>query len=454
VDREHTHEPKYYLLETIRQYAREKLAESGEGERVRARHLDYFLKLAQKAEPELYGAGQIEWLQKLEDEHENMRAALEWSLQSNPSMGQQLAAALWWSWDLGGHLIEGYQWLEKMLAVNPKEKTPIRAKLLAGAGWLARLLRYEEQIVTRYCEASIALSRELGDEYSAALPLTTLVYRAVARSDYDQAIALAEESRELFRKAGNKWGIMQVYLSLGTIAVAQENFERARKFYEESLSLAKEIGDQEGFGVALFCIGSIAEKQGDEERAIKLYEEVLHIEKAVRSKLVISWTLVYLGMLWTHRGDYEKGAALLEESIEMSRKIGDHAFLAYSLQALGIIAYYRKNYRKAQSFHAESLQLLLPLGDKLDIAECIIGIGRFLAMQGSFEKFARLSGVAEAAAPDIEKKTFLLFGMETKKYVTSARAALGDEAYTAAYEAGKQMSLDEGVGYALKELEQ
>ena len=454
VDLEHIYEPRYYLLETIRQYAREKLAESGEGERIRAKHLDYFLKLAQRAEPELYGAGQIEWSQRLEDEYENTWAALEWSLLNNPARAQQLAAALWWSWELNGHLREGYEWLEKMLAVNPEEKTIIRAKLLTGAGWLTSMLGLGEQIGKTYCEASIVLFRELGDEQSTALSLFVLSALAVSHSDYAQALALTEKSRELFRKAGNKWGVRSAFLQLGGIVRAQENFEQAQKSYEESLLLAKEIGDQEGLGVALLSIGTIAEKQGDDERAIELYEEALRIEKVVRHKIAISWALVALGMIHIRRGDYAKAEALFDENIEISRKTGKQADIAYSLQALGMIACYQGNYPKARSLYTESLRLLLPLGDRVDLAECIISIARFLAAQGSFEKFARLLGAAEGVVPDIKKKMFALFNIETEKYVTNARGALGEEAYTAAHEAGGQMNLDEAVAYAQKELGQ
>jgi tetratricopeptide (TPR) repeat protein len=218
--------------------------------------------------------------------------------------------------------------------------------------------------------------------------------------------------------------------------------------------LANEIGDKEGFGVALLAMGILAEILGDDVRAMELYEEALQIVKAVKSKIATSLVLRYMGMTYIRLEDYEKGEALLEEDIELRRKMGHQANLAYSLQVLGIVACYHENYPKARSLYTESLQLLLPLGDKVDIAECIISIGRFLGAQGSFEKFIRLLGAAEAAVPDIEKRTFRLFLIETGKYVTSARAALGDEAYTAAYQAGKQMSLDEAVTYGFKELGQ
>ena len=454
VDLEHSDEPRYYLLETIRQYAREKLVECNEVEQARARYLEYFLRLAQRAEPEIYGARQIEWSQKLENEHENTRGALEWSMQGNVRLGQELAATLWWSWHFNGHLHEGYEWLEKILAVNPQEKTLVRAKLLSGAGTFASALGFAEEIGTKFSEASILLFRQLGDEQSTAFPLNTLANLAESRSDYDQAVALAEESRQLFKKAGNKWGVRFVLVTLGKVAVAQENFEQARKFYEESLSLAKEIGDQEGFAWGLLFMGLLAETLGDDERAMELYEEALQIEKVVKGKVATYWLLRHMGMTCIRQGDYEKGEVLLEEAIEISRKMGSQAKTAYILPALGIIACYQENYRKARSLYAESLQLLLPLAEPVDIADCIISIGRFLAAQGSFEKFTRLLGAAEGAVPDINQRMFLLFRIETEKFIMSARATLGDGAYTATYEAGKQMSLDEAVAYALKMVEE
>jgi hypothetical protein len=117
-----------------------------------------------------------------------------------------------------------------------------------------------------------------------------------------------------------------------------------------------------------------------------------------------------------------------------------------------MIACYQEKYSTARSLYAESLRLLLPLEDEIDIAECIMSIGRFLGAYGSFKTFARLLGAAEAAVPQIKKKTFLLFKLETEKFIASACAALGDEGYHAVYDLGKQMSLAEAVDFARKEL--
>ena len=453
VDLEHGDEPRYYLLETIRQYAREKLNDSGEGEQVRARHLDYFLTLAQKAEPKLYGANQIEWLQKLENEHENMHAALGWSLQADLTKGQHLAGALWWSWDLSGHPSEGYDWLRKMLMANPKEETLIRAKLLAGAGWLAGLVGYPKQ-KEEFAKKSVALYQKLGDRVEIAVPLITLGSIATNHSDYESANQLLTQSLDLFKQAGNKWGTGFVLSVLAFPAEDQKNFEQAQKFYDESLLIFREIGDKDGIAWILYKMGELAKSQGNNTRAMELLEEALQIEKEVRSKPVTSWILSSIGTIMLQQGNYERSRSSFEEALKINRKTGSKRDLAYVLANLGWHARLQGDYSKAYSHFYEGLELIKQSSDDESVAEYLIDIGVLLGVQGYLEKFARILGSAEGLFPNIVKTNIPFSRTETEQYIKTAFVALGNEAYTAAYEAGKQMSLDEAVAFALKELGQ
>jgi predicted ATPase/class 3 adenylate cyclase len=452
VDREHSKEARYHLLETIHQYAREKLAESSEGEQIRARHLDYFLQLAQRAEPELYGAGQIEWLQKLEEEHENMLAVLEGSLEGNMVAGQQLAAALWWSWDLSGRLSEGYEWLRRMLVANPEEETLSRAKLLAGAGWLAGLLGYSDQ-KKELAEKSVALYRNLGNKREIAIPLITLGSIATQHSDYGRANELLNESLDLFKDAGNNWGIGFVLSMLAFHAQAQENYDQAWKFFEESLLIFRKIRDDDACAWTLYGMGQLAEIQGEDARAMELYEEAIQLEKVVKSKPVTSWILRFMGDVSIRHKDYKRGEEVHKEAIDICDRMGDHAGVAYSLESLGWSALLQRDYAKSQSLYKEGLQLVSQLKNKADIAGCIIGIGQLVGVRDSLEKFARMLGMAEAAVPDIKKLLLPFFYAETEKFIEDARAVLGDEAYLAAWQAGMQTNLNEAIEYALKELQ-
>jgi predicted ATPase/class 3 adenylate cyclase len=448
VDLEHGDEPRYYLLETIRQYAREKLTDSGEGEKVRARHLDFFLKLVQRDEHRIHGTGQVEWLQKLEDEHENLNTALEWSLQGNITSGQQLTASLWWAWHLSGRLSEAYEWLERMLVATPEDESLVIAKLLSGIGWLAQ--KVEDQKEAN--EKSVAMFSKLGHKAGMAFPLANLGINAYSQSDYEQAIRLVNESLDISKRSGDKWGMAHAIGILGYTVEAQGNFDRAQKYYEDELLIHKEIGDKEGVGWTIYCMGGLAETKGDNLHAMKLYEEALQIEREVHSKPVTSWILMSTGRLSIRQGDYEKGSLLLNESVELCNKVGDRSGVAASIRYLGWSARLQEDYPKARSHYVEALQLFYRIGDKLDISICLIHIGKLLLVQSFLEKFVFIFGAAESAVPDIQKMVMAYFRTETEQFIETAHGVLGEEAYTAAYNAGRQITLDEAVAYALKEL--
>ena len=453
VDFEHSDEPRYYLLETIRQYAYEKLIESGEIHQIQVRHLDYFLKLAQKAEPELYGQDQLQWLQKLEDEQENLHAALEWSLKADIPAGRQLAGALWWHWDIRGQISEGYKWLMLMIASGSDNRNSTYAKLLAQAGWSAGLLGFPEK-KKEFAEKSLALYQELGDKVGIAIPLITLGSVATRNSDYGLATQLLHESLNSFELAQNKWGIAFVGSMLGTTAEDQGNFEQAQMFYQESLESFRSIRDKEGIAWALYLMGGLAHRQEDYDRAIELYEEALKVERVIKSKPVLSWILNALSVLLIHCGNYERARVLLEEAVDIQRKMGNQEPLCYSLQLMGWDARIQGDYRKAQKLYSESLLMSQQLSNEGSTAECLVHVGLLAATRASLEKFVLLLGMAAGIVPEIQSELNPFYRTETEKYITNARAVLGEEGYSATYEAGKQISLDEAITYALKEMEQ
>jgi predicted ATPase/class 3 adenylate cyclase/Tfp pilus assembly protein PilF len=454
VDLEHDPEPRYYLLETIRQFAREKLAESGEAETIRARHLNYFLKLAQRAEPELYAAGQTEWSQNLEDEYENMHAALEWSLQGNLQAGQQLAAALWWAWDYSGHFSEGYEWLTKMLAAAPDEKTIARAQLLTGAGWIAALLGYGEQLATRFCEESIRLYRELGEETGAGMAFSTLAVLAYYRSDWSQAETLGKQSLELYQQANNKYGIRHILGILGYTVEAQGRLDDAWKYYEEALSISNEIGEMQGAAFDLYLMANFMASQGNYERAEELFEQALAVARAVKEKPITAWVLKCLGQLLMRRGDYERSQGLFAEALETSQRMGDQSAVAFLLNSLGWSARLQGQYPQARVYYNDGLRLVMQLDNQRDTADYLVDTGLFFAAQGRPEKFVRLLGMAESSFQNYVETRFNPFmRAEIEECIVRARTSLGEDAYAAAWKCGKQTTLDEGVNFALRELQ-
>jgi predicted ATPase/DNA-binding SARP family transcriptional activator len=447
---------RYRRLETIRQYATEKFAASDEEEQIHDRHLKYFLKLAQQAERKRHSEKWIVWQQRLDDEQENIRAALDWSLRADTSMGQQLAGALsaceWWSFN--SRPGEGYEWLRKLLAASAGEQTLARAKLLSGAGWVAATLDYTDQAIA-FAEESFALYRQFGDKKGMAFALVILGTRAFVRSDYERAATLFQEGCALYREAGEKAGLAQALVAMGYTADAQGNFEQAEKFYEECVMLSKDLGDQNEYSGALYFMGNSAAMQGNDARAMELYEEALRIQRVVKNKNLTTWTLNEIGMVSIRSGDYERARLLLEEGLEVGRKTGKPYDIAYSLHGLGIAARLQRDFARARSLYTESLQLVQPLHLEHDvnIAEYLVGAGLVLVAEGLFEKFALMLGMGEGVAPHILRLLGQSHGMETEEFIELARAALGEEAYTAAWETGRQMSLQEAIAYALRELQ-
>jgi tetratricopeptide (TPR) repeat protein len=428
----------------------------------RERHLDYFLRLAQKAESHLYGFGQTEWLQKLENERENMEAALEWSLSGNIIGGQHLVIALWRSWNLDGRISDGYKWLQKMLAIDPTGETIVRARILSGAGSLAGELG-DFQASAMYSKESVTLFRKLGNDIETAYPLSMLGLMAMKQStpDFLQSTQLLNESLTLARKSGNRWLIHHCLFLLGEITELQWLFTQAREYltpakmyFEESLTICKAIGDQEGISLSLFWLATLAEDAGDIPQAILLKEEALQIARSTQIKFYFPMIIEGLGITLLGHGDYARSQLLFEESLEYSRKVGYQIGICRSLTSLGFCARLQGDYSKSCSCYYEGLNLAQQINNDHNKRGYLLDIGLLLGAQGHPEKFVRLLGTAEAIFPDTLKLLYPFSLVETQQYIETAHTTLGDEAYNAAYEAGKQMTLDEAVALALKELEQ
>ncbi len=266
---------RYRFLETVRQYARHQLRESAEAERTHARHLSYFLALAQNAEPHLRGAQQGAWLKRLELEHDNFRAALEWSTTSGAvEAGLQLAVALWRFWWYHGDLSEGRKWLHAVLARSESVSPSLRALALNAAGVLARDQGDYAQAIT-LTEQSLALFRQLADRQGIAYGLTTLGGIAFYQGDYARAQTLQEESLALWRELGERRGIAYSLTNLGRTALECGHATAAKLLCDESLALCRELGDKVGVAIGLDNLGDVALYEGDSARAASLYAESL-----------------------------------------------------------------------------------------------------------------------------------------------------------------------------------
>lgn len=266
-------EPRFRFLETVREYAAELLAASVDAEAARDRHAAYFVALAEQAQTGLHGAAQGEWLARLNAEHDNIRAATDWSLQSGqPDIALRLGSALWRSWETRGLCREGLRWLERALIAGERASADLRAKAYNGAGCLAQVLG-EYPRATSLLEQSLRLRQELGDSSGAATVLNNLALVAVAESDRPRGRALHEESLAILRSLGDKRRIGQSLNNLALVLHQQGDDSQAAALLEESLALARELDDTWEIAARLGNLGEIVRRQGDLPRAAHLLAE-------------------------------------------------------------------------------------------------------------------------------------------------------------------------------------
>jgi non-specific serine/threonine protein kinase len=290
---------RYRLLETIRQYAADRLLEAGEVERTRDRHLAHFLELAEEAEPKLRGRASAVALDRLEREHDNLRVALEWSMATDPTRGDaalRLSGALAWFWWVRSYHDEGCRWLARALDAHvdgaggtPRHRAA-RMKALHGAGWLAHHRR-DSALARTLLGESLAIARELDDRWTVALALHHLGRVAYFDGDPDAARSLGEESLAIAETVGDTWLVAWALHLLGLAAHIAADYPTARSYYARSLAMRRELGFEEGIGVLLVLLGIVALREGDLDQAHALYREGLPIVQAAHGPWGLSTVL-------------------------------------------------------------------------------------------------------------------------------------------------------------------
>ncbi len=450
-------EIRFFMLETIREYALERLVESGELDAVRCRHTDFFLALAEAAKPHLFGSQQVFWVNRLEKEYDNLRAALKWAINSrNVEFALRLGSALgkfWYIYD-PNYWSEGRKWLEQALNLIQFNPLPldVRAKALNEAGVLAW-----------------------------------------AQVDYEHAILRFEECLELRKRLGDKAGIGSALGNLGLVAREQLDLARARAYQEESLALKRELGDKQGIPTALSNLALVAADQGDNEYAISLYEESLKMNRELQNKTGLTLTLHNLGgLLVENRGDIRRTLALLEESLEISRELGEHFFLIpLTLHHMGNLSLNQGDFENARSFFEQSLNLSRESDNKYGIGLALLGLGRLARVEGKYKKAkefykesitvlysikgmvgtiwnlvsladlacineqpilaAALLGASEKLCEITSSPLPQVRREEYEIAISKARIQLDEAQFIQAWAKGREMSFDQAVDYALDE---
>lgn len=373
---------RYGMLETVRQYGAEKLSQiPGATGHLELRHGAWCLALAEEAEQHLMGMEQTAWLERLEDEHDNMRAALsalappptltanttDSELESSALLGLRLAGTLHRFWRIRGYLSEGRENLERALQAQP----------------------------------AIPESRQSQEKGVRANALLALGSLALHQSDYAIARERLEQALALFREIEDTSGIANTLVNQGIVTFEQGDYKSARGYYEQALPLYREIGNTRGVAVTLSNLGVVASNQGEYALAREHYEQALTLQRAIGNKLDIAHLLENLGIITLEKGDYGVSREYNEQALALYREVGNKSGIGSVLTNLGNIAFDQSDYQTAQERHTQSLTLYREIGSKSSIATTRTNLGSVAVRLGDYagaqEHYAQAMALSRAS---------------------------------------------------------
>jgi predicted ATPase len=332
-------EPRFSMLETLREYALEKLVESGEEDRSRRAHAAYFLVLAEEGFVSLASSGPPHWLKRFETEHDNFRVALEWlTQQGNADWGLRMALGLFPFWERGEHLAEGRRRLGSLLDLEEGWAVPgRRANAVFAAAVLAHIQGDVEKGIELHAQ-SLQIYRELGDERGVVVALVALGTQYVAVSQYEKAESVLQESLEAWQRLGDQAGFARSLSNLGYVARVQGRLHEARARYVEAAAIFAELGDRLSHAWAINHEGDAAREQGRPDAAASLYERALATFRALENDWGIGTSLADLGAIARQRGDYAAAGRLYREALHSFVRLDHRRGIARLLESLACLA--------------------------------------------------------------------------------------------------------------------
>jgi non-specific serine/threonine protein kinase len=405
---------RYRMLETIREFAYEKLVDAGEEREAVERHLGWCLALAERAEGLSRGPEQRQWYARLEVEHDNLRAALRAALRGEGVGGRtdaalRLCGALGRFWEAHSHLHEGRTWTEAALAAGVEEAPALRAKALHMVGILA-----------------------------------------LRQGSYERAREHFEDAAWLWQEAGSGRDRAEALRMIGFVEQFLGDYARAERLYEESLEYFRAVEDSYGIAGAVGDLGILAMDRGDHARAIACFEESLRIDRSLGNTWAAATMLHNLGEAMQRGGAFERAAALLEESLEISRELGNRHLTAYSLHVLAGVANELGDHRRALALLAEAIELDRELGDAGGTVYALEGFACTAAALGEAERALRLIGAAAALRDRLGMVPSPAEAAALEVYASRARTDLGDARARRALDEGRALDREQASAEAMR----
>ena len=330
-------EPRYVLLETIGEFARERLEQSGKSDAVRLRHAEWCLALAESAAVKLRGSEQAVWLTRLAAEHDNLRAALGWTIDHNVEMAVRMANALWLFWYIQGRLAEGQRWLERALTAGERASPVARANAMNNLGNLVYELGDLVRARELY-ERSLELRRRIDDRSGVAICLNNLGMLATALGDHAHAQELLEASLALHRELNEAHLLPPTMNNLGDVAIAEGNAERAQYWNEQALSLSRDQGNARRVAHSLHNLGLAQRCRGDNEAAKRLFEHSLRLFQEINEEPAVAMVQHSLGRVAARQASIEQAKAHYSLALALHRQVLDRRGVVVCLEASALLA--------------------------------------------------------------------------------------------------------------------
>jgi predicted ATPase/class 3 adenylate cyclase len=441
-------EPRFAMLETIREYGLELLVASGELESVREAHAMYFLELSERADLDLSASDSPEWLDRLEQEHDNLRAAMHWSLEDierREQIALRMGGALRSFWYVRGYLSEGLDFLERAMMGSNEVEEPTRAAALYAAARLYEV-RGDYDRAEPFLVKSLVLYRELGNPERIAYALHLQADIAWRRGILDMARSLAEESLAVFRELGDRGAIASLLLHLGALAADQGEYARARDLLEESLAINRELGDKSSIPDSLFNLARAYFFSGSELGAARvLLEESLSLFRQLSDKESIGYCLCLLGLLTLEQGDVTTARSLVEQSVALFKERRQAHGMALSTSAMATVIAAQGDNAVARALYDAALTEARKAGDKLIIASGLEGLSRVLVALGEYERAVQLRAAAETLREAIGAPMPAVERPADEQAAKVAREWLGEEAFAVVWDDWRGLKVEDAL---------
>jgi tetratricopeptide (TPR) repeat protein len=427
------------------------LIKQGEAEATRDAHAWYYLQLAEEAEPHLRSAEQIQWLMRLEQERENLRAALSFLIeqaqqqrdQEQTEQALRLGSALFWFWYLRSDAREGQAFLELALAASTGASSAVRARALSAAAELAFYLEDRERMEA-VCEESLALFQQLGDAQGMAKVRYLLGTAAWWRSHFIKARTQLEEALELFQQVGDSWGSANTLVRLGRVALDQGAWKEARMWCEQSLALFRALDDRQRSAHVLAILARVHfVSQDNPARAQALAQESLAIFGELKNRQWCAYVSLLLAEMLAQQGETVRARLLVEEQVAIHRELGDKASTAEALFYGARVMTSLGNLVEAARLYKESLALARASEYAPIIVASLEGLGEVAVAEGKPAWAARVWGTAEALRKAMGTSIPPVYRPGHEGAMAKARGQVGNEAFARAWAEGRGRSLEQ-----------